>query len=1371
MYSHLPALPDPETYRRMVETYHRLDSGVRRVLQVMALLDEVLHKQQILDWLNRLGVLRDNGEPFDLRTLGNRLEELLESGLLCKTYSKTRPEVAQAAFSIIFRDVAGDAEFLNMSEAIDAYEANDMSYFRRDSFDRYLRIYVYTDQYPKLCALLQTKSSYRIPELELYKIAAFPVDHDWLARLSPPMRCTLLKTLLDAERAGERAPDLHLTQMLSAAGKDPGIEAWPDHAAMTAENLILDGKMQQAETLLQEAEGAWSEMLKGFLAFLKGDDKQALTLYANALKLERKETGSRRTFFRRNLGVFYLVVLVSTGKDARVKEALRLADATNYTHPHHNFYTGCTRMVEAVLDPKTADSYLGHIPSNGLIEGLVNVLMTYWLDPMQARELTGPLAALQERVHLGPYRWLKGEYADLLARLGHDVTRNRTRADVIRAEHGCRPLADALQLEPPWQRALTSLINIHNPEETQAKKGQIRLVWHIMPASGNCSIMPMRQTMGKNGRWGKPSAVPLKKIYEGDFEVTEPHDREICSHLVAGVSGNFARNRTISFDMRPALRAMIGHPLLFRADSPDERLLLEKAEPEVRVKTKQGFMEVTIFPPFRSRNTYLVHEETPTRLKFYEFNANHERIARILGPGLRVPPNGEEALLRAVGSLSESVVVNADLNRAAEHAVEGDSRIHVYLMPIGYGLKLRPTIRPFGSMGPAFRPGMGGALVFARVDGKTKAAKRDLDEENARLDELLNACPTMDAAPDDQGEWTLDEAEAAFTVLLELGAMGDRIVMAWPEGRAWRVNEARQKDLQLRVRKKTDWFEVSGALQVDEDLQLEMRQLLALTAEHGGRFIPLGEGRYLALTQTFRKRLEEIRLLTGTGAGSRIHPLASGALESLADEAGGLDTDKHWRLNRTRVREAFQLTPALPTTFQGELRDYQQEGFQWLVRLDHWGVGACLADDMGLGKTIQALAFMLSVAGQGPMLVVAPTSVGDNWIAEARRFTPTLKVHRYASSDRESLINEADSFDLVIATYGLLQQDAELLAGKEWRAVVLDEAQAVKNPGTKRARAARELKGRFKLITTGTPLENHLGELWSLFRFINPGLLGSREHFLRRYINPIEKENNHGIRGTLKKLVRPFILRRMKSQVLDELPPRTEIVLKVQQKPEERALYEAVRTKAIEDLAKKGEPGQIHILAEITRLRRACCNPRLIDPSLGLSGAKLELLSSILEELLESRHKALVFSQFVDHLTLIRDYLDKQGIVYQYLDGSTPAGKRQKRVDAFQSGEGDVFLISLKAGGTGLNLTAADYVIHMDPWWNPAVEDQASDRAHRIGQDRPVTVYRLVTQDTIEEKIVALHNRKRGLAESLLEGTGAAAKMNADELMTLIKQA
>ena len=434
---------------------------------------------------------------------------------------------------------------------------------------------------------------------------------------------------------------------------------------------------------------------------------------------------------------------------------------------------------------------------------------------------------------------------------------------------------------------------------------------------------------------------------------------------------------------------------------------------------------------------------------------------------------------------------------------------------------------------------------------------------------------------------------------------------------------------------------------------------------------------------------------------------------------------------------------------------------------------------MGLGKTVQTLALLINRAALGPALVLAPTSVCGNWLAEAARFAPGLQVALYGDGERAALLKDAETSGagrVVIASYALSQIDADAFAAVPWATVVMDEAQALKNAATKRAKSAAKLQAGFRLALTGTPVENRLADLWSIMNLINPGLLGSANRFAERFSTPIERDRDPAARQRLRRICSPFLLRRTKAQVLTDLPPRTEIVHHVEPGPEERAFLEAARRMALERVAQANEaaaPGQaaFHVLAELTRLRRAACDPRLVAPELGLIGAKAHEFEQLATELVAGRHKALVFSQFTDFLKLLGQRLDAAGLSYQYLDGSTPAAQRTERVAAFQRGEGDLFLISLKAGGFGLNLTAADYVIIVDPWWNPAAEDQALGRAHRIGQQRPVTVYRLVTAGSIEEKIIELHGNKRSLADGILEGQDEGKPIGAEELSALLRDA
>jgi len=452
-------------------------------------------------------------------------------------------------------------------------------------------------------------------------------------------------------------------------------------------------------------------------------------------------------------------------------------------------------------------------------------------------------------------------------------------------------------------------------------------------------------------------------------------------------------------------------------------------------------------------------------------------------------------------------------------------------------------------------------------------------------------------------------------------------------------------------------------------------------------------------------------------------------------------------------------TVKLPTTFKGQLREYQQHGLDWLQFLREHGFGGILADDMGLGKTVQTLAHLAVEKRAGrmlqPSLIVAPTSLMGNWRREASLFTPKLSVLVLHGPDRAARFERLAQFDLVLTTYPLLPRDREVLLEQPWHYLILDEAQQIKNPKAQAAQVVRKLNCRHRLCLTGTPMENHLGELWAQFDFLMPGFLGDHKSFTSTYRTPIEKQGDSERLERLNRRTAPFLLRRTKDLVASELPPKTELLRQAQFEPRQARLYESVRLtmeKKVRDAigAKGLARSHIIVLEALLKLRQVCCDPRLLSKSMpGASGtpsAKFNLLFDLLPELLEEGRRVLLFSQFTSMLGLIEKELDKRGIAYAKLTGQTR--KRDEAIQRFRDGEVALFLVSLKAGGVGLNLVEADTVIHYDPWWNPAVEHQATDRAHRIGQDKPVFVYKLVTESTVEEKILALQARKRKLAQS-----------------------
>lgn len=463
-----------------------------------------------------------------------------------------------------------------------------------------------------------------------------------------------------------------------------------------------------------------------------------------------------------------------------------------------------------------------------------------------------------------------------------------------------------------------------------------------------------------------------------------------------------------------------------------------------------------------------------------------------------------------------------------------------------------------------------------------------------------------------------------------------------------------------------------------------------------------------------------------------------------------------------------------PQGFTATLRDYQREGLAWLAFLSDAGLGGILADDMGLGKTVQVLAHIVDEKQRGrltePVLVVAPTSLIGNWCDETARFAPGLRVLVLHGSARSARYAAIDEHDLIITTYPLLSRDRSRLLEAKFSLLVLDEAQAIKNARSLAAQVVRDIPATRRLAMTGTPLENHLGELWAQFDAVEPGLLGSSRQFTRFFRNPIEKQGDLERQQRLKRRIGPLLLRRRKEDVLSELPPKTEMVHRLELAPGQRELYETLRLaqhERVREAIRERGLGQsgIIVLDALLKLRQVCCDPRLVKLESARrtrGSAKLDALLELLSRLVEEGRRVLVFSQFTEMLDLIAPEVGKIGIAHLMLTGQTPAADRSERVRQFQDGQVPVFLVSLKAGGTGLNLTAADTVIHYDPWWNPAVETQATDRTHRIGQEKPVFVYKLICTGTVEEKIQALQARKSDLSAAILDA-GASQKLSLDE--------
>ncbi len=742
---------------------------------------------------------------------------------------------------------------------------------------------------------------------------------------------------------------------------------------------------------------------------------------------------------------------------------------------------------------------------------------------------------------------------------------------------------------------------------------------------------------------------------------------------------------------------------------------------------------------------------------------------------------------QAAGYLLEGISKRPEAHQALEldeglrgERIDAEHGLVLRLSFIAGVLNLSLRAEPLKG-GATHHPGDGPEVVYAIREDRSVFAERDLVDEIARAKNVIKA---LDLEYDHGALMSWDESDPEVALELidqirDFERSSESVRIAWDSAAPRVVGTARSSQLYLKVSLKQKLFEIGGQLKIDGE-SVPVMQLLDAAREQR-RWIEIKQDHWVKLDDALNKNLERLSNM-GDGELGSVSTLATPALLDMVEQGIEIEGPPRWLDMVEEIERAHTMEVTIPETLEATLRPYQERGVAWMCRLAQWAPGCCLADDMGLGKTVQALALLLQRAPGGPALVVAPTSLGFNWAREAGKFAPSLKIERMRSgSDCKKLATIIEAAKakkaqpvVVVVSYDLVARNLDHFKSILWNTMVLDEAQAIKNSATNRARAMHAIDADFKLGLTGTPLENNTGELWSLMRALVPGLLGSQEKFRKRYQIPIERDGDRAARATLASLISPFILRRVKSEVASDLPERTDIRVDIELGSGEKKLYEELRRSVLAkisgtDQSDMGESKRFEILAAITRLRQAACHPKLYHPKSRVKSSKLEVLRERLESIAEEGYRALVFSQFTSLLKLVQEDLEGSGLRIAYLDGSMSAKKREEVVEAFQAGHYDVFLLSIKAGGVGLNLTAANTVFLLDPWWNPAVEDQATDRAHRIGQKEPVTVYRLVAQGTIEEAIYELHAEKRSLLDGVLSEAGSVKKaLSPEELRALI---
>lgn len=954
----------------------------------------------------------------------------------------------------------------------------------------------------------------------------------------------------------------------------------------------------------------------------------------------------------------------------------------------------------------------------------------------------------------------------------------------------------SIRRKDKWELALEQLMrpftNAAQGEKPQVR--QERVAYELWGSGENIRIYPRKQKWLASGRWGSPLTLSTNNFADRRYDCMDELDNRIALSVKSYVSSSY---RYYYYDEGSApecyLPYLVGTDRVIRdVNGHHQTVTVRQEKAFLGIDRKAGKLHFSSNVSLHKDkvSAFQIIEEDKTHIAFISLTDFECQVFQTLLTLETMPAVAEEQLRQFIAVAGNNIEVHSDLIEGGStlEKVETDSTIVLRISPVSEGFVVECRVQPLRGGKMLFFPGSGKKTIYDEREGVRYQVDRDIQTEKTRL-ELLNDYLAR------EGGFTMGEEENELTieetlVLLEFlrqdadnntagedNSAPTDYAVEWLNGAKLKLRKPRDKETySLGLTTKQNWFEVEGELRLDEKTILSIADLLRLMRGGmvGKRYIRLNDNEFIALGDRLTKHLNSLEQLAQIDKQKvRIPQYEIGLLGELIQKSDGmLHGDNGIDRLMKRIEKAAKMTIVVPPTLQATLRDYQVEGYEWMTRLAEWGAGACLADDMGLGKTVQTIAFMLQRADKGASLVVAPASVIYNWQQELQRFAPTLNVLILnEAEDRKAMIGGAGNYDIVLTTYGLLVREEEDLAKKQWNVVCLDEAHAIKNRATKMSAAAMRLQSKARLAMTGTPLQNYLSELWNLFQFVNPGLLGSYEAFSQNFITPIEGGHNKQRQTMLRKILQPFLLRRTKAEVVDELPDKTDITRRIQLTDTERTQYEAMRIEAEQQLI-QADKMDMNILASITRLRQAACSMALVDNmSVDGYGSKLDDLQELISQIVEGGNRVLVFSQFTSFLRMAEQCLTSNsvsGLTSLYLDGSTPLAKRKQMVEQFQRGEAQVFFISLKAGGLGLNLTAANYVIHLDPWWNPAIEQQATDRAYRIGQHRNVTVYHLIAADTIEEKILRLHQSKRDLADALLQDQNTTHTLTLDDMRMLV---
>ncbi len=1106
----------------------------------------------------------------------------------------------------------------------------------------------------------------------------------------------------------------------------------------------------------------WSLCIKAIQSLYQGNLELAGSQFEASLKLHNKLSEHKNVFENELLNFFLILYYAKANTPDTIKKAnlfLKKKIIDSFA-----CYFPCKALIVHTINGEQTNrlsfsmrNYIKTMEEQPLAMRFVSLLYHYYnLNPNEIADKkahldTVPKCALL-RYELSPYIKID-DAKELEERLGG------------------KPILHSIHRKEYWESVIENLLTLKDTDN-QSQKPQSRLIYTVGKYD---SMEILSQRVLKNGQWSVGNHVSLDKFMRKELDYMDENDKR-----AADASHTYS---TYALYTRFVIPQLIGSDRVFFVDQKGnlQQVKIVEEKPFISLeKAKDGFSIKTNVPVnegFSMARENVVRRDSNTsftvfKLSDYEIKAINALIS--LG---KFPFQAEPTLQHFLEQISDKIEIHSDLLEGGSslQKTDGTGKLILRIIPDKETFSLEIQAQPLEGGKIRLVPGIGKVELFDEADGTRYQVTRHIEDEKTYFKEIKDYLQSQLFVDLNINQADLS-AEDLLNLLDFLSDKTDRFEIEWPEDKKLNLKaKLDNNSFNIGLKSKENWFELEGEVTIGNDVVSAMEFLSLIS--HGivnKRFVKLNETDYIALSENLSKYLNRLEGLIQQSHGKpRIPFYQVGALADIVNNSGSsIKSDKGLTTLMKKIDKAAKMEIAVPTQLQAQLRDYQREGFEWMVRLAEWGAGACLADDMGLGKTVQAIAFMLYKANEGPSLVVCPASVMLNWASELNRFAPTLGIKILnEAADRNTMLTNTKPYDVVLTTYGLLIREEKTLTDIEWNTICLDEAHIIKNRSTKMSATAMKLKAKRRIILTGTPVQNYLSELWNLFQFLNPGLLGSFDNFSKKYIVPIEQDGNKERQRQLKRMIAPFLLRRTKAEVIEELPEKTDITRRIEMSSYEKVAYEAMR-QAAEAALETEDKVDVNTLAQITKLRQAACAISLVQKDWNFEPSKINAAADLISEIVDAGNSVLVFSQFTSFLTMVKAVIEKRigKEKMLYLDGTTPIRKREKMVADFQHGVAPVFLISLKAGGLGLNLTNANYVIHLDPWWNPAIEQQATDRAYRIGQDKNVTVYHLIAENTIEEKILRLHKTKRDLADSLLSDSNVSRAMTIDDLRYLVKQ-